>query len=184
MAWEQIYDCYFPLLFRYSLRFTTDRDMVKDLLQDLFLDLYMKQERLQQVRNLRSYLLVCTRRRLLKRLEKEARHRSVPFSEEAHDFQLELSPESKLIAVQMFESTYHFLQKALDSLTKRQKEAVYLRFYENLSYEEIGEILGMKEVKYARTLIYRAITELKTALKKTGSSVCLAMLFPSFSVKS
>ncbi|QEC52763.1 RNA polymerase sigma factor (sigma-70 family) [Anseongella ginsenosidimutans] len=174
--WEQAYDCYFPLLFRYSLRFTADRDIIKDLLQDLFLDLYLKRELPGSIRNLRSYLLVSVRRNLLKRLSREAARRMIPFSEESNDFLLELSAESRIIAGELLESRSHYLQKAVDSLTRRQKEAVYLRFYENLSYDEIGEIMGMKEVKYARTLIYRAISEMKATLKKAGSPICLALL--------
>ena len=177
MAWEQIYDSYFPLLFRYSLRFTPDRDLIKDLLQDLFLELYEKQVPADHIRNLRSYLMVSARRRLLKRLGADAKRRMIAFSEETHDFVLELSVESRIIAVELLKSRSQVLQRTINALSKRQKEAIYLRFYENLSYEEIGVIMGMKEVKYARTLIYRALSEMKAAFAKSGSQIIFGLLF-------
>lgn len=176
-AWEQIYDSYFSLLFRYSLRFSSDRDMIKDLLQDLFLDLYTKPDLADRVGNMRSYLLVCVRRLLLKRLGQEAKRRLVPFSDENHDFQLELSAESMRIAGEVSQARAHYLQQALGALSRRQKEAIYLRFYENMTYREIAHILGMKEVKYARTLVYRAISEMKAVLRQSGSPMCLTLLF-------
>lgn len=174
-VWEQIYDCYFPLLFRYSLRFTPDRDLVKDLLQDFFIELYLKREKLSGISNMRSYLVVCVRRRLIRKLSGNSNRHTVPFSEEDHDFNLELSAESRLIDTQLRESRYRCLQEAISKLTKRQKEAVYLRFYENMSYEEIAGILEMKEVKYARTLIYRAVSEMKDALQKSGNLIYLML---------
>ena len=175
--WEQIYDSYFPLLFRYSFRFTADKDLVKDLLQDFFVELYLKQEKLAGIRNMRSYLMVAVRRRLVKVLSIRGNH-TVPFAEEEHDFMLELSAENKLIDAQLLETKYKYLQKAISALSRRQKEAIYLRFYENLGYEEIAEIMGLKEVKYARTLVYRAIAEIRTEFRKTGSPICLLLYLP------
>ena len=34
-----------------------------------------------------------------------------------------------------------------------------------MGYDEIAGIMQLKEVKYARTLVYRAITELKVVLE-------------------
>lgn len=36
------------------------------------------------------------------------------------------------------------LKKMLDSLTDRQREAVYLRYTQGLSYEEIGKLMGIQ----------------------------------------
>lgn len=35
------------------------------------------------------------------------------------------------------------LQLTISKLTARQKEAIFLRFYEQLSYEEIAEVMGI-----------------------------------------
>lgn len=172
-AFGEIYRRYFPLLFRYCIRFTTDRSLVKDMLQDFFSQLYVQRAGLSLPVNLKSYLLVSARRKLFRYLDKSAQGPASLDEGTASGFALELSPESILINRQRTEQTTRLLQQKLDALTLRQKEAIYLRFYEGLSYEEIADIMVLKEVKYARTLIYRAIAELKELLAQNESALML-----------
>ncbi len=164
-AFSEIYRRFFPLLFRYCIRFTADRDLVKDVLQDFFTQLYLKREALIIPDKLKSYLLVAARRELVRRLGKENRRAGEALQEEGYDFSLELSAEHLLINRQHEEKTARQLQRSMYLLTDRQKEAIYLRFYESMGYDEIAGIMQLKEVKYARTLVYRAITELKVVLE-------------------
>ncbi len=172
-AFGEIYRRYFPLLFRYCVRFTTDRALVKDMLQDFFSQLYIQRAGLSLPVNLKSYLMVSARRKLFRYLDKSAHGPSSLEEGTASNFALEVSPESILINRQHTEQTTRLLQQKLDTLTLRQKEAIYLRFYEGLSYEEIADIMVLKEVKYARTLIYRAIAELKELLAQNESALML-----------
>lgn len=165
-AFGEIYRRYFPLLFRYCIRFTADRALVKDMLQDFFTQLFLKRSSLTLPEKLKSYLLVAARRELVRYLGKEARRPDELLQEDTYDFCLELSAEHALINRQHAERKARYLQRSLHQLTDRQKEAIYLRFYESMSYDEIAVIMQMKEVKYARTLIYRAIAELKEVLAR------------------
>src|SRR5258708_36580356 len=88
---------------------------------------------------------------------------------EAYEFHLGLSPEHGLIDKQGGEYHARRLQDTINALTPRQREAVYLYFYNDSSYEEIAEIMGLKEVKYARTLVSRPLAELRRVLKEDGS---------------
>jgi RNA polymerase sigma factor (sigma-70 family) len=47
------------------------------------------------------------------------------------------------------------LKHALESLSPRQKEAITLRFYDNLSFDEIGEIMNI-EVGSVYKILYKA----------------------------
>ncbi|WP_126246327.1 RNA polymerase sigma factor [Chitinophaga rhizosphaerae] len=162
-AFGEIYRRYFPPLFRYCSRFTQDAGLVKDTLQDFFTDLYLRREALQTPDKPKSYLLVSVRRKLVRILGKTPRPHALT-DMEAPAFFLELSPESYLISRQNAAMAERHVQQTIGRLTLRQKEAVYLRFYESLSYEEIAEVMQLKAVKYARTLVYRALTELKPLL--------------------
>jgi len=172
-AFGEIYRRYFPLLFRYCIRFTHDRALVKDVLQDFFSQLFLQRAGLAVMVNLKSYLLVSARRKLFRYLDRSAKLPGSLDDSTAVLFDLELSPESILINRQHTEQTTRLLQQQLNSLTLRQKEAIYLRFYESLTYEEIAEIMVLKEVKYARTLIYRAIAELKELLAQNEAALML-----------
>ena len=52
------------------------------------------------------------------------------------------------------------IEKMLQCLTARQREAIYLRYMQELSYEEIAEMLHITE-KGSRKLVSRAMIELK-----------------------
>lgn len=165
-AFNILYERYFPMLFRYALRFTTNRSIIKDLLQDLFTALFLKGRELPPVRNPRSYLLVAIRRKVIKKIQQEARNSTEAIQEQEYDFSLELSAENAIINKQSWQQQRDLLEQTLALLTRRQKEAIYLRFYEEMSYDEIAEVMSLKEVKYARTLVYRALTEMREQLSK------------------
>ena len=52
------------------------------------------------------------------------------------------------------------LLAALDELSPRQREIIYLRFYQNLSYEEIADIMDLN-YQTSRNLLYKAIRSLR-----------------------
>lgn len=54
----------------------------------------------------------------------------------------------------------HKLQKALEKISPRQRESIYLRFIQELDYEEIGTIL---EINYqsAKNLVSRTLIKLR-----------------------
>jgi RNA polymerase sigma-70 factor (ECF subfamily) len=56
------------------------------------------------------------------------------------------------------------LSKSLNKLTPRQREAVMHFFYEGYTYKEVAEMMELKQVKYARKLIYRALESLRKDL--------------------
>ena len=165
-AFARIYDIYFPVLFQYCIRFTPDRSLIKDVLQDFFIGLLKRRKGFPQSYDLKRYLMVSARRELVRRLAKESRMPIETMTGEAYEFHLELSAENTLIDKQGREYQSRRLQDTINALTPRQREAIYLYFYNDSSYEEIAEIMDLKEVKYARTLVYRALAELRLVLKE------------------
>lgn len=177
VAFECLYDKYFPILFRYGMHFSKDRDQVKDCLQDLFIGLYTHRASLRQAENVRNYLYASFRRKMIRQGRQVKKlYEELP---DYYDFEVVCSHEQVLISSQLNELQKKKMLHAFDQLSKRQKEAVYLRFYENMSYEEISVVMEFKEVKYARTLVYRAIGVLKEAMISMNGSVTLHSFLPS-----
>ena len=79
---------------------------------------------------------------------------------EDHDFEIVFSREFDIITKEVDEYRKKSVLKALNKLSRRQKEAIVLRFYDNLSYKEIGDLLSIS-IKSTYTLIYRAVDVLK-----------------------
>ncbi len=59
------------------------------------------------------------------------------------------------------------LKEFLDELTERQRNAILLRIYHNLSYQEIAEVMGCQEVT-ARSHFHLGLKKLATKFKKCG----------------
>jgi RNA polymerase sigma-70 factor (ECF subfamily) len=58
------------------------------------------------------------------------------------------------------------LAKAIDKLTKRQKEIIFLKFYSGLSYEEISEVTSIKN-QSIRNITSNALKKLRILLPKS-----------------
>ena len=164
-AFDRIYATYFPQLFQYCVRFTSDNNLISDVMQDFFIELFCKPPHKSEIKHLKSYLFVAVRRKLLKTITKEVRMFESLADDDAYDFHLELSADNTLIENNRSEA----IQQIINKLTTRQREAVYLYFFENINYLQIAEIMSLKEVKYARTLIYRALDEMREILSRNTS---------------
>lgn len=55
------------------------------------------------------------------------------------------------------------LRDALGRLSARRRAAVVLRYYEDLTFEEIGAVLGC-ETATARSLVHRGLGQLRKVL--------------------
>jgi RNA polymerase sigma factor (sigma-70 family) len=168
-AFERLYDSYFPKLYHYGMRICQDKALVKDSIQNLFVELWHKRASLSEVTSVKYYLFTCLRRRLIRELSQQSKYMPGQELEDGYCFEVSASHEFQLITSQVSCENQERLQQAFGCLTQRQKEAVFLRFYENMDYEHIAAMLSMKEVKYARTLIYRALDVLKGSIRKLAT---------------
>jgi RNA polymerase sigma factor (sigma-70 family) len=155
-AFNALLQQHYPLLLNYGVRLIQEKRMVEDSLQDFFIDLWTKRENLGDVQNIKAYLILSFRRRLFR--EKEKNNRLVIVSEpsESYDFHVQFDIETQLIDVEQENETHDTLKKHLDKLTKRQREAIYLRFYQGLDYVDIAQIMAINQHS-AVNLIYDAL---------------------------
>ena len=73
IAFHQIYQRYVQVLFNYGKKFTNQRELIEDCMQELFTGLWKYREKLGSVKNLKSYLLISFRRKLIPELQKANR---------------------------------------------------------------------------------------------------------------
>lgn len=138
-ALGQIYFRYFRLLVQYGSGITTDRGLVRDCIHDLFVDLWSHRLRLAIPRSVKAYLLISVRRKVL-RVVRRQRRLTPATGDQPDDFFVE-SREDQLIRDQMVDDQKAMLQQAMTRLTRRQREAIYLRYYASLSYAEISQVM-------------------------------------------
>ncbi|MEK6481417.1 sigma-70 family RNA polymerase sigma factor [Catalinimonas sp. 4WD22] len=174
-AFVELYNIFFEDLCRYGKRITNQKALIEDSIQDLFVEIWKNKKDLPEVNSVKYYLYKRLKRKIIKKLIDK---RKIPLENnvlEEYNFNIVFSHESELISKQFSEDQQKKLQKALNSLSRRQKEAITLRFYDGFTTQEVAGLLSMN-TKSVRNLIYRAMLVLKKVLLK------LIVLFSVISV--
>ena len=156
-AYSFIYVKFFPVLYNYGRQFTSDEAVVKDAIQDLFVDLWNSREHLSGTDSIKFYLLAATRRRIVKSDGMLKRYQRNANSE---IFGIVMPIEAQIIASQDAKEQVLKIREAVNNLTPKQREVIFLMFYENLSHRQIAEMLSI-EIKTVYNLLSKAIQGLK-----------------------
>lgn len=135
---------YFNPLHNYGYKFVRDENFVKDCVQEVFIEIWNRREQISTPDSIRAYLLSCVRRRVLR----ESHRQHILKEEWPTDLENDLSfvafsPEWLLIEEETLADTTLRIADALNLLPKRQREVIYLRFYQNLERVEIAAIMGV-----------------------------------------
>lgn len=170
-ALAQLMQNFYPDLFSWGMRLHADRDFVKDCIQDTFLSLWKIQETISSVENVRAYLLVVLKSRLLRELSKKNRM-SPTFISEDYTFSVEFSADLRLIEEEHEVYQLRKLEQVMNTLPARQKELIYLRFYQNLSFEQIADVMQL-----GRQSVYNLLQKSLASLRKNWAVGLLLMLF-------
>jgi RNA polymerase sigma factor (sigma-70 family) len=157
-SFDQIYHTYINVLFNYGRRFSQNEELIEECIQDFFTDLWLKRSRLSKTNQIKPYLLLSLKRRLLRQMSKATKQVDI---EDYTDFLIEFSREDELINQKINVDRIDKLNQTLQRLTPKQKEAIYLKFFEGLSYTDIAEIMNV-ETKAVYKLMARAIESLKS----------------------
>lgn len=160
-------------LYFYGLKLTPDRDLVEDVLQDLFAGLIKNRKSLGSTENIFFYLLKSFKRKLLRKIQSEKRYERNE-DIEGYSFDVIWSVEHELILNELSEHKQKMLSEALQKLTPRQKEAIYLRFTKELDYKEVAGLMDIS-VEACRNLIAKSISIIKKNISDNGYG--LAVLF-------
>jgi RNA polymerase sigma-70 factor (ECF subfamily) len=97
------------------------------------------------------------------------------------NFQIEFSHEVILIEQQFSQERMSTLTKAVNSLPDRQKEAIFLRFYDDLTYEQIASIMAIDQ-RSVYKIIYKALHGLQHKLTHALISLFILSSFLKFLV--
>ena len=172
---ELLYKTYAGPLYNYGSKFTADKDLIKECIQELFVQLWTRREFLSNPSDVKNYLFKSFRLSVFKKAAVLSRNDE--FQEGgSYPFSVTLSIEDDLIAGEQHEQLKKRLQTTIAALTDRQKEAIFLKFYENLSYAEIAEVMDIS-VKATYKLMARSLGFLRNNLSKDDLLLLLSLFY-------
>ncbi|MBP3801128.1 MAG: sigma-70 family RNA polymerase sigma factor [Clostridia bacterium] len=148
---EEIYKEYSTSVYKYLFCLTQNKEISEDLTQETFALAVKDIKKFRGECKLSVWLCQIAKHLWYKELKKKNKNINVSFEEINENALYDEMLEENLCAKEEKLKLFKDMQK----LDEKSREVMYLRMVGNLSYEEIGEILG-KTSNWARVTFYRA----------------------------
>ena len=156
-AYTTIIHRYFKPMFIYAIRLSKDQDFVKDCIQDVFYNLWKRRENISHAESVKSYLFTAIRFRIYREQKKWNNFDEL---NDDYAFDAEINIEIKLIEDQNTIELKRKLETVLNNMPPRQKEILYLRFYENMDHARIAQIMGLNQ-QVVYNLLHKSLLRLR-----------------------
>ncbi|WP_337045365.1 RNA polymerase sigma factor [Emticicia sp. 17c] len=158
-AFSLLFERYYNKMVNYGKTLTSSLETAKDCVQDVFVDIWIYRHKLNENVVVKAYLLSCVRKRIANAYKYE-RTFSYDKDLDSLNFSFDFSIESEIILQETIALKVKRLNILINRLTSRQKEALYLRYHQGLSVEQISEILNLN-YQSTKNLLHRAILDLR-----------------------
>lgn len=160
-AFTALMERHFAALLNYGRKFSYNNDLVQDCVQDVLVDLWQRRSHTQTIQSIRAYLFTAVRNRVCRRDQQDQRFGSLTSEVEEAPFTIVFSIEDEWIANEIDHSRLTQLNAFINQLPPRQKEIIYLRFYQGLDNEQIAAIMDIN-YQSVSNLLHRALAKLRT----------------------
>jgi RNA polymerase sigma-70 factor (ECF subfamily) len=169
-AFGELVEKYKQPLFNFISRYLRDEVESEDLAQNVFLQMYKSRQRYEQTAKFSTWLFTIARNLCLNEIRRRSRHpaESLEETHSEHEDQPQRQYEDKttsLPADQVLHSELaRKIEQALAELPEAQRTAILLCRQDELSYDEIAQILDCS-LAATKSLIHRGRETLKEKLK-------------------
>jgi len=156
---------YYDNLYNYASRFTKDGALVKDCIQEVFISLWQRRQTAGSILSPKYYFLRAVKNKVLKAIHKSIRKATSTGLNDGYDFFHEFSIEHIIIEKQVSEEKAVKIKNIISQLSKRQKEIVYLKYYQYLDHTQIADLMNLN-TQSVYNLLHEAIQKLRTLWHK------------------
>lgn len=164
-ALTALFDRHFNALYSYGYRIISNTDLVRDSIQEIFYNLWKYRNNLNRPDSVEAYLFISLRRQLFRKKQNIKRRQDVDKKYFTEEFDVLLSYKVWQEALDLEDEKKEDLKKAIAELTPRQREVIYLKYFEGLSTKELAEILQIR-AQSIYNLVHDALENLRTFLDK------------------
>ena len=166
-AFEELVERHQALVAGTVARMLGSNSDVEDIAQQVFIRVWKSASRYVPRAKFTTWLLKITRNLVFNELRRTKRRAQVPLESEASADEPALkdesnpAPDASLLEVELRKA----IEEAIMHLPETQRMAMVLRRYEQLSYEQIAEVLDLS-VPAVKSVLFRARTELRSRLSR------------------
>ena len=164
-AYSWIYTHYIQVLYNYDLQITPDSEIVKDCIQDVFVKIYKAKKKLTVPQNPKVYLMIALKNNIYNTFNQERLQKNYAFS--VYQTEEQLTVKNEFIDQEARHEEMNNIKRMMKILTPRQREVIYYRFIEELSYDDICQIMGLN-YQSAYNLLQRSLQKIREAYGVTG----------------
>lgn len=157
-ALETIYRTHFAHLLNYGRKFSNNSATIEDAIQELFIELWNKRDALGETDAIKPYLLVSLRRKIIRSVKMIQKTTNDNEPTDYH-FDAVLAIDEDIIGKELAAEKKQKLTEAMEKLSNRQREVLYLKYQNNMDYEGISEAMDIN-YQSARNLVSKAISAL------------------------
>lgn len=162
IAFCQLAETQYSSLFAYATNFTDDREFIKDSIQNIFIRIWERRTA-TTIQFVAIYLFKSLRNELLQEFRRSKQPFSSVYSEEVSELSDWQTIETEIEQSETDSESHRRIREAIDTLPKRQQEAVFLKFYKGLENDQIAELMDINRQSVAN-LLYKALCALKSQM--------------------
>lgn len=161
-SFELIYSKYLTPIYRYFVIRTSDKNLSQDLAHSVFIKAWENSQKISDLEKILPWLFTIAKNTLIDywRKKKEIPVGDIEFLENVGD-KRDVEDDHD------YGEKLKKIRKSLLKLSDDQRELVTLKFFEELTNDEICSVTG-KSPAAVRALQYRSLTSLKKILKDEG----------------
>jgi RNA polymerase sigma-70 factor (ECF subfamily) len=164
-AWGELYREYAPAIFRFCRRALPTREDAEDATMEIFMKLRGKLIQYDQSRSFSAWLYKVAANHCWDLLRRR-KNRQDKETEDLENVPLE-HPDPNQLDKLIEQRTSEEVRRALGKLGSRARMALVMRYYSDMSYDEIADALGVRRA-FVGVVLLRARHELRQALGETG----------------
>lgn len=156
---EEMYEKYSKIIYKYIFCLTKNHELSEEIVQDTFLVAVKNINKFEGKSKLSTWLCAIAKNIYYKKINKLKDNISL------EDINKELVSEQFIEDIICEKESKLELIKNIQKLDPQSQKVMYLRIYADLSYEEIGEVLG-KTSSWARVTYFRGKEKIKENLNR------------------
>ena len=164
-AWGELYRDYAPPIFRFCRRALPTREDAEDATMEIFMKLRDKLGQYDQTRSFSAWLYKVAANHCWDILRRRKIRQDKEIGD-VEDLPLEHPDPSQLDQL-IEQRSSEEVRQALNKMGTRARMALVMRYYSDMSYDEIADALGVRRA-FVGVVLLRARHDLRTALSATG----------------